>query len=143
MAAGVLLFDEAGRILLVEPAYKPTWEIPGGVVELNESPREAALREVTEELGLSLEPESLRLCGIEYMAAGEVKTEALMFVFSGGLLPIDRRSEIRLVESELKSFRFVKPERVPELLGDVLGARVLRSIEALATGGAVYSEGSY
>jgi ADP-ribose pyrophosphatase YjhB (NUDIX family) len=38
MAAGALLFDEDGRILLVEPTYKPYWEIPGGVVEADESP---------------------------------------------------------------------------------------------------------
>jgi hypothetical protein len=30
MSAGVLFFDEAGRLLIVEPTYKPNWEIPGG-----------------------------------------------------------------------------------------------------------------
>ena len=32
MAAGCLFFDAHGWILLVKPTYKPTWEIPGGVV---------------------------------------------------------------------------------------------------------------
>ena len=52
MSAGALFFDEAGRLLVVEPAYKSNWEIPGGAVELNESPRQACVREVKEELGL-------------------------------------------------------------------------------------------
>ena len=42
MGAGVLLSDELGRVLLVEPTYKPSWEVPGGVVEADESPRAAA-----------------------------------------------------------------------------------------------------
>lgn len=33
LAAGVLLFDEQDRVLLVDPTYKPGWEFPGGVVE--------------------------------------------------------------------------------------------------------------
>lgn len=54
MGAGLLIRDSSGRILLVEPAYKPTWEVPGGVVELDECPRMACQREAAEELGLDL-----------------------------------------------------------------------------------------
>jgi len=32
MAAGALISDEQERVLLVEPTYEPTWEVPGGVV---------------------------------------------------------------------------------------------------------------
>jgi ADP-ribose pyrophosphatase YjhB (NUDIX family) len=52
MAAGALLFDAADRILLVQPTYKRSWEIPGGVVEADESPHTAVCRELKEELGL-------------------------------------------------------------------------------------------
>ena len=52
MAAGVLFRDHDGRVLLVEPSYKPNWEIPGGAVEADESPWAAASRELIEELGL-------------------------------------------------------------------------------------------
>jgi ADP-ribose pyrophosphatase YjhB (NUDIX family) len=48
MAAGVLLFDACGRVLLVDPVYKDYWDVPGGVVESNESPRDAARRELGE-----------------------------------------------------------------------------------------------
>jgi hypothetical protein len=30
MAAGALFRDEDGRVLLVNPTYKPTWDLPGG-----------------------------------------------------------------------------------------------------------------
>ena len=59
ISAGCLFFDEKGRLLVVNPTYKETWEIPGGVVERNESPREAIIREVSEELGVPVEKAKL------------------------------------------------------------------------------------
>ncbi|MER5874157.1 AAA family ATPase, partial [Streptomyces sp. NPDC002044] len=41
VAAGVLLFDERDRVLLVDPTYKAGWEFPGGVVEPGEAPARA------------------------------------------------------------------------------------------------------
>ncbi len=55
VAAGVLLFDEQDRVLLVDPTYKAGWEFPGGVVEAGEAPACAGVREVAEELGLVLD----------------------------------------------------------------------------------------
>ena len=54
VAAGVLLFDEQDRVLLVDPTYKPGWEFPGGVVEPGEAPARAGIREVAEETGIRL-----------------------------------------------------------------------------------------
>ncbi|WP_055571018.1 NUDIX hydrolase, partial [Streptomyces prasinopilosus] len=54
VAAGVLLFDERDRVLLVDPTYKPGWEFPGGVVEPGEAPARAGMREVAEETGIRL-----------------------------------------------------------------------------------------
>jgi 8-oxo-dGTP diphosphatase len=55
MAAGALLRDESGRVLLVDPSYKDGWELPGGV-EAEESPHAACRREVAQELGLDRHP---------------------------------------------------------------------------------------
>ncbi len=55
VAAGVLLFDEEDRVLLVDPTYKAGWEFPGGVVEPGEAPARAGMREVAEETGIRLE----------------------------------------------------------------------------------------
>src|SRR4051794_34297997 len=52
VAAGALIRDVEGRILLVKPTYKDGWDIPGGYVEPGESPADACNREIAEEIGL-------------------------------------------------------------------------------------------
>ena len=44
----------AGRVLLCQLTYKQDWDLPGGVVEVGESPQLAVGREVEEELGLTI-----------------------------------------------------------------------------------------
>lgn len=54
---GVLIHDN--RVLLVRRATEPLkgeWSIPGGLVELGETLRDAVQREVLEETGLRIEP---------------------------------------------------------------------------------------
>jgi 8-oxo-dGTP diphosphatase len=53
---------EAGRVVLVKRAHPPIqgqWSIPGGVLEVGELVREAAIREAREETGLIVEPGEL------------------------------------------------------------------------------------
>jgi 8-oxo-dGTP pyrophosphatase MutT (NUDIX family) len=71
MAAGVLIRDRAGRVLLVEPVYKDYWELPGGCVEADESPYAAAERELKEELNISVVPGRLTGCRVGAAALKE------------------------------------------------------------------------
>jgi 8-oxo-dGTP diphosphatase len=53
---------EGDRVLLVKRAHPPIqgqWSIPGGVLEVGEMVREAAVREAREETGLMVEPGDL------------------------------------------------------------------------------------
>jgi 8-oxo-dGTP diphosphatase len=55
VSAGALIFDRAGRLLILKPTYKSGWTIPGGVMEADgETPWEACQREVAEECGLAV-----------------------------------------------------------------------------------------
>ena len=99
-------FNEKDQVLLVQPTYKESWELPGGVIELDESPKGALIREVKEELNLQLEPQNIKFLLLDYMAGNGYITEALMFIFSGGLLSEEQRKSIRLPEDELKSYKF-------------------------------------
>ena len=46
-----------GRICLVRPSYRRTWELPGGGVRRGESAVDAVRRELREELGLEVQAE--------------------------------------------------------------------------------------
>jgi 8-oxo-dGTP diphosphatase len=58
LVAACALIDADGRVLLAErPAGKPMaglWEFPGGKVEANERPEETLIRELKEELGITV-----------------------------------------------------------------------------------------
>lgn len=53
-AAGALVFDGAGHVLLHRRSDDGAWSIPGGALHLGESLEDAARREVLEETGLEL-----------------------------------------------------------------------------------------
>ncbi|WP_323746013.1 NUDIX hydrolase [Catenulispora pinisilvae] len=101
VAAGALLRDGQGRILMVEPIYKPTLEIPGGVVEADEPPLDACVREVWEELGLDLAVG--RLLVVDWKPRHGVWGEIILFVFDGGVLTDDQIAGIKLQPDELRA----------------------------------------
>ncbi|MDM4720025.1 NUDIX hydrolase [Micromonospora sp. WMMA1363] len=59
VGADALIRNEQGHVLLVNPRYKPDWDLPGGMAEANEPPHQAAEREIREELGLELKVNKL------------------------------------------------------------------------------------
>jgi 8-oxo-dGTP diphosphatase len=53
MGAHVMIWHD-GRVVLVRTSYRPDWMAPGGGVKRSETPSEGAVREVSEEVGLTL-----------------------------------------------------------------------------------------
>jgi len=84
MAAGALCRDRAGRVLLVDPVYRDTWDLPGGAVEAEESPQAACRREVAEELGLD-RPVG-RVLALDWVPSRPERPEGLIVVYDGGVL---------------------------------------------------------
>ncbi|WP_433664064.1 NUDIX domain-containing protein [Nocardia sp. CA-128927] len=82
MGSGALFVDERDRVLLVEPTYKDYWELPGGVVEANESPLAAVVREIDEELGLTVSMG--RLLVVDWVPPGLYPSDGVMFLYDGG-----------------------------------------------------------
>jgi ADP-ribose pyrophosphatase YjhB (NUDIX family) len=54
-AVSVLVRDTEGRVLLVHETDGESWSTPGGSVEVDERPEDAARREVLEETGLTVQ----------------------------------------------------------------------------------------
>lgn len=138
IAAGVLFFDATGRVLLVEPTYKPYWEIPGGAVEADESPRDAVVRELKEELGLSLPLGGL--LAVDWVPPRGPRTEGLMVVFDGGVLSAKEADTIELPADELRGWAFCTAAEAAQRLSPLLGRRVAECVAARGTGRPVYLE---
>lgn len=138
MGAGCLLFNEQGKILLVKPTYKPGWEIPGGVVEENELPKQCCQRELREELGLERKVGALLI--VDYNHETEEKTKSLMFIFDGGILYGQEIALIKLPQDELSEFGFFTRQHLPEEMTPSLQKRILAIFEQAATGTGIYTE---
>src|SRR5690348_9135717 len=58
-AASAIILNEHGEILLHRRRDNNLWALPGGTMEIGESIRQTVIREVQEETGLDVEPESV------------------------------------------------------------------------------------
>jgi len=138
MASGALFFDASGKLLVLRTTYKETWEIPGGVVEDDESPREAVEREIKEEIGLS--KHFTKLMCVDYQHAEESRTESLMFIFDGGILNDEDLNSIKVDAGEIAEFRFVTSDEALQLCGPRLGRRIQNIMAVKDTGSFLYLE---
>ncbi|MGI5292674.1 NUDIX domain-containing protein [Nonomuraea polychroma] len=103
VSACMLLTDDADRVLLVKPNYRPYWALPGGMVDEGEPPQTCAVREVAEELGLHVRLGPLLVVNwIPPM--GDRRRPMLSFIFDGGT--VTDPSCIRLQSEELDAAEF-------------------------------------
>jgi ADP-ribose pyrophosphatase YjhB (NUDIX family) len=138
VATQVLIRDEAGHVLLVNPTYKPHWHLPGGMVEANEPPRAAASRELREELDL---PTPLgRLLLVEWVGPGGPWDDQLVFIFDGGVLNDELISRLKLNDPELSAYQFVPPDEAEHLLRPDVHQRLDRARQAQASDTTSYDE---
>ena len=79
----LLVRDRDGRVLICQLTYKRDWDLPGGVVEVGESPRDAAGREIEEELALAIAAGELLLT--DWLPPWGGWDDAVCLVFDGGV----------------------------------------------------------
>ncbi|WP_432585877.1 NUDIX domain-containing protein [Streptomyces sp. HD1123-B1] len=139
LAAGVLLFDENDRVLLVDPTYKPGWEFPGGVVEPGEAPMYAGAREVTEELGIRLDA-PLRLLVADWERPQPPGFGGLRLLFDGGRLTTEAARDLLLPGSELRGWRFATETEAAGMLPPVRLHRLRWALRARERGRPLYLE---
>ncbi|MYW70496.1 NUDIX domain-containing protein [Streptomyces sp. SID8379] len=139
VAAGVLLFDEQDRVLLVDPTYKPGWEFPGGVVEQGEAPAQAGVREVAEETGIRL-VDVPRLLVVDWERPAPPGFGGLRLLFDGGLLDSVTARHVLLPGPELRGWRFVGEAEAEGLLPPVRYERLRWALRARERGAAYYLE---
>jgi ADP-ribose pyrophosphatase YjhB (NUDIX family) len=128
-SAGALIRDGAGRILIVNPTYKPHWTIPGGQIEADgESPWEACQRETREECGLELR--GGRLACVDFLTRKPDRDGGMRFLFDCGVLEDAELAAISLQPEELSEYRLATLEEAGALLSGPVRRRVLAAASA-------------
>lgn len=141
MAAGMLLFNGEGQVLLVEPTYKPQWDLPGGVVEADESPRDAAQREIAEELGLARH--AGRLLVLDWVPPATNRPEGVIAIFDAEVLSSTEVARIVVPPEELRGFGFFDLAKVDSVLPPLLVRRLAAAAHARRDGTAAYLENGH
>jgi 8-oxo-dGTP pyrophosphatase MutT (NUDIX family) len=105
IAAGVLVWDERGRLLTVRTHNRTELILPGGIVEDGESPAVAGQREVLEEVGLVVSVG--RMLTVQHLAAEGDGPSSVQFVFDSSPLP--GFPDLVLQAEEIAEARWLEP----------------------------------
>ncbi|HEX5088978.1 MAG TPA: NUDIX hydrolase [Nocardioides sp.] len=135
----MLIRDREGRVLLCRLTYKQDWDLPGGVVEVGESPQLAVAREVEEELALQLPAGRLLLT--DWLPPWSGWDDAVCLVFDGGVHDASLVADVVPQAREIVQVRFCTMTEVHHLCADFTARRIDSALAALESGGGpVYTE---
>jgi 8-oxo-dGTP pyrophosphatase MutT (NUDIX family) len=134
----MLIRDPDERVLLCQLTYKQDWDLPGGVVEVGESPQLAVSREVSEELGLDIKAGGLVLT--DWLPPWGGWDDAICLVFDGGSHAAAVVEDIVRQEREIRAAEFCTLDQVRERAADFTARRVEAAVANLGSGTSAYTE---
>lgn len=102
--AGALIIKEK-KLLLIYRSDEEHWEIPGGKVEENESPTEAAIRETKEEISIDAELE-------KPFYSGEFEKDGQLYLWHGYLAKTEQEPE--KAEEQIEEIQYIGLEELEE-----------------------------
>lgn len=137
MWSGVLIMNENWEVLCLKTSYKKSFEIPGWVVEENESPLQTCLRESKEELWVDLW--EISFLWVEYYSENINTTEALMWIFGK---KIQKTSFTFSIDwDEIIDFKWVSKDDIHRYVTtSTLANRIVALMDEFGARGAKYLE---
>ena len=105
-----LIRSEHGEVLVLKARGKG-WQLPGGTVDQNESPQDALVRELKEELDLDIPEHSLTLQGIAYRPDYDH-----IIIFYRCNVVLDATLPFRTQPQEVEQYTFVPIAKLATLL---------------------------
>ncbi|MBJ7359376.1 NUDIX domain-containing protein [Nocardioides sp.] len=135
----MLVRDTKNRVLLCQLTYKRDWDLPGGVVEVGESPQLAVSREVEEELGLVIPAGPLLLT--DWLPPWSGWDDALCLVFDGGVHDPTIADTIVKQEREIKDAAFCTLDEVTERCSEITAHRITSALANTHGTAPSYTEG--
>lgn len=117
VSVGAAVLRPDGRLLAIRRRDTGAWQLPGGILELDETPQDGVRREVAEETGLMVEPEVLT--GVyKNMAAGVVSLVFRCHLFGGQAAPTAEASEVA----------WLTRQQVSDLMAEAFAIRLLDAL---------------
>jgi 8-oxo-dGTP pyrophosphatase MutT (NUDIX family) len=108
-SAVMLLETHDGEALAVRSHYKPYWTLPGGVIDPGETPRQGAIRETLEEVGIKVNPAAVSFVAV-IDRRSEV-AETYQFIFKAPISDADLAA-IKLQAGEIEAYEIVSKDQV-------------------------------
>lgn len=137
-SSSLLLTDPDDRVLMVKPNYRDFWSLPGGMVELGETPDECASREAAEELGLDLKTGALLV--IDWVPPEGGRPRVMTnYLFDGGT--VTEPELIRLQHDELDAWQFLAWDEATTRMPALTAGRIPAARQARRTGSTIYLPG--
>lgn len=125
--AHLLIQNQLDQVLVCETSYSDGYILPGGIVELGETPRLAVIRECQEELGYT--PEVGELLVVDWLAPYLGWEDALGLIFDGGKLDQAKTTVILPADSEILALHWLSSK---DLIAKMTPGWGQRSVQALA-----------
>lgn len=138
IAQGVLRTD-GDRIALCQLVYKKDWDLPGGIVDPDESPAHCVVREVKEELGLDVTVQGL--IAVNWLPPYRGWDDALLCLFDLGYVPEETLDAAVLQQREIKAVHWAGAATVAEMTAPYTAA-MLAEVDLGAREGTTFLENS-
>lgn len=103
------LVEHEGRVLLVRPAYRPRWGLPGGLLHRGETPVEGVRRELREELVLDVVLDGRPIVVLD------IALQRIDLVFRARLVEGATGAAAEIASAELSEIGWFESDSLPEL----------------------------
>jgi 8-oxo-dGTP pyrophosphatase MutT (NUDIX family) len=134
----LLLTDAAGRVCILETTFKPDFELPGGILEVGESPRVGLIREVAEELDHAVSVG--RLLVVDWLAPYLGWEDAVELIFDGRELAELAIARLRPDGREIRAIHWLEPEAAIARMAPFAQGRLRGALAAREEGRTLYLE---
>jgi len=134
----LLLTDSVGRVCILETTFKPDWELPGGILEVGESPRAGLIREVEEELDHTVSVG--RLLVVDWLAPYLGWEDAVELIFDGRELADFSIAQLRADGREIRAVHWLEPEAAIAKMAPFAQGRLRGALAAREEGRTLYLE---
>jgi len=112
LSSACIAFRCNDKVLMVKACYKNYWTFSGGIVDENESPKEAAVREVYEEVGIKLDKNKVQFLTTIYTKGRDGYLDRFNFVFIVDC--INEETKYILQKEEIEKFEWVDICKIAE-----------------------------